>query len=289
MFSKIRTMKYTTDYLNKIMEVKNKIEVADAVVIGAGAGMSSGGGFSYSGERFYKYFSDFNIKYGISDMYSGGFYPFEVLEEYWAWWSRQIYINRYNKEIGEPYKKLLKIIKDKNFFVITTNVDHQFQKAGFDKNRLFYTQGDYGLFQCSTPCHNVCYDNKEIIERMFKEQLNMKIPGELIPYCPKCGEPMTVNLRIDGRFVQDNGWYNARKRYESFLSKYKMSNIVFMEIGVGSNTPGIIKYPFWQMTAEYENAYYICINIGNAFCPLDIKHKSLCINEDINKVLTDIN
>ncbi len=282
-------MKFTTDYLNKITEVKNKIISADAVVIGAGAGLSAASGFSYSGERFNKYFSDFNKKYGISDMYSGGFYPFETLEEYWAWWSRQIYINRYNEEIGEPYKKLLEIIKDKDFFVITTNVDHQFQKAGFDKNRLFYTQGDYGLFQCSTPCHNVCYDNKKIVERMFREQLDMKIPGELIPYCPKCGEPMTVNLRIDDRFVQDDGWYNAGKRYESFLCKHKMSNIVFMEIGVGGNTPGIIKYPFWKMTAEYENAYYICINISEFYCPFDIRDKSVFINEDINKVLADIN
>ena len=278
----------TKSYLEQIDKLKKEIENADAIVIGAGAGMSTAAGFSYSGDRFEKYFSDFHKKYGFSDMYSGGFYPYETLEEYWAWWSRHIWINRYAITVGKPYMDLLNIIKEKDYFVLTTNVDHQFQLAGFDKKRLFYTQGDYGLWQCSKACHNKTYDNKETVYNMVSEQKDMKIPTELIPKCPVCGAPMTMNLRCDNFFVQDKGWYAAAGRYEDFIRRHKNLHILFLELGVGANTPVIIKYPFWQMTDKNPNAIYACINYGEAVAPSEIAKQSICINKDISKVLQDL-
>lgn len=275
----------TENCSEQLDRLKTEIENADAIVIGAGAGMSAAAGFSYSGERFEKYFSDFHKKYGFSDMYSGGFYPYETLEEYWAWWSRHIWINRYAVTAGKPYTDLLNSIKDKDYFVLTTNVDHQFQLAGFDKKRLFYTQGDYGLWQCSKACHNKTYDNEETVRKMVSEQKDTKIPTELIPKCPVCGAPMTMNLRCDNFFVQDKGWYAAAERYEDFIRRHKDLRILFLELGVGANTPVIIKYPFWQMTAKNPNAVYACINLGEAICPDAIAKQSICINADIACVL----
>lgn len=288
MFSKILTTAYTKEYSKQIAQLKYKIENADAILIGAGAGLSTSSGFEYSGRRFKKYFSDFEKKYGFQDMYSGGFYPYKTLEEYWAWWSRHIWVNRYNVTVGEPYIRLREIVKDKNYFVITTNVDHQFQLAQFDKSRLFYTQGDYGLWQCSKPCHNKTYDNRDIVCKMVIQQRDMHIPTELIPKCPVCGAPMTMNLRCDDKFVQDDGWYSAAERYDTFIQKYKDKNILFLELGVGYNTPAIIKYPFWQMTAQNNKAAYACINYKEAASPKDIESQSICINKDLLKVLTDI-
>lgn len=288
MFLRKETTKSIKNYSAQIKKLKEVINTADAILVGAGAGMSVSAGFTYSGERFYKYFSDFSEKYGIEDMYSGGFYPFDSLEEYWAWWSRQIYINRYIAPVGEPYKSLLKIIRDKDYFVLTTNVDHQFQLAGFNKEKLFYTQGDYGLWQCSKACHQKTYDNKDIVEKMWNKQENMKIPTELIPYCPVCREPMTMNLRCDDTFIQDEGWYAANHRYMDFIKKHQNENILYLELGVGSNTPVIIKYPFWHMTAKNSKAKYACLNYGEAYCPKDIETQSICINNDISKILRDI-
>ena len=218
-------------------------------------------------------------------MYSGGFYPFESLEEHWAYWSRYIYINRYMNVDNGVYKRLFKLVKDKDYFVLTTNVDHQFQKAGFDKHRLFYTQGDYGLFQCSEPCCQETYDNEECVKDMLKFQENMRVPTELIPRCPKCGKPMTMNLRSDNTFVQDDGWYRAAGRYEEFLSRHENLHILFLELGVGYNTPAIIKYPFWQMTVKNPKAVYACLNFGEAVCPKEIASQSICINSEIQKII----
>lgn len=190
MFLKKPIITSTENYSEQIKKLKSKIETADAIVVGAGAGLSASAGFTYSGKRFEKHFSDFHKKYGITDMYAGGFYPYDTLEEYWAWWSRHIFVNRYEASVGKPYSDLLKLIKDKDYFMLTTNVDHQFQLAGFDKKRLFYTQGDYGLWQCSEPCHNKTYDNKEMVYRMVAEQRGMKIQTELIPKCPVCAESL---------------------------------------------------------------------------------------------------
>ena len=285
MFSKIWTTKNTGNFSDNIKKLKNEIDTADAIVIGAGAGLSASAGFDYAGERFERYFSDFHKKYGITDMYSGGFYPFETPEEYWAWWSRQILVNRYDAPVGKPYADLLKLVKDKDYFVLTTNVDHQLQRAGFDKKRLFYTQGDYGLWQCSKACHNKTYDNEEAVRRMVAEQDNMKIPSELIPECPVCGAPMTMNLRCDDSFVQDEGWYSAAERYEDFIRRHMEKHMLYLELGVGFNTPAIIKFPFWRMTAGNANAVYTCINSGEMLCPKEIENRSICLDRNIADIL----
>ena len=281
-------MKYTIDFLEKIKKIKEFISSYDSILIGAGAGLSTSAGMTYSGKRFFTYFSDFHAKYGITDMYSGGFYPFETLEEYWAWWSRHIYYNRYVNPPKDTYKKLFELVKNKNYFVITTNVDHLFQRNGFDKKRLFYTQGDYGLFQCSKPCQNETYDNEEIIKKMVNEQKDMKIPSSLIPLCHLCGRPLIPNLRCDNSFVEDKGWHIANERYQSFLKESKNKKILFLELGVGENTPVIIKYPFWKMTLENPNARYVCINLDNAYCSELIEKKSICIEGDIDVVLKEL-
>ena len=285
MFSKIWTKPSTKSCSEPMERLKAALQDCDAVVIGAGSGLSTAAGFIYTGERFETYFSDFARKYGFRDMYSGGFYPFDTLEEYWAYWSRYIYINRYQDAPKPVYEDLFKLVQDKDYFVITTNVDHCFQKAGFDKKRLFYTQGDYGLFQCSEPCCQETFDNEAVIREMVKRQENMKIPIELLPSCPHCGKPLTMNLRCDDTFVEDEGWHRAAERYENFLRTRAGQKILFLELGVGYNTPVIIKYPFWQMTAKNPNAAYICINRGQAACPQKIERQSVCIDADIGDLL----
>lgn len=281
-------MKFTKNYSAETERLKREIETADAVVIGAGAGLSTAAGFTYGGERLQKYFGDFVQKYGFRDMYSGGFYPFPTPEEQWAYWSRYIYINRYMDVDNGTYKLLYGLVKNKDYFVITTNVDHQFQKAGFDKKRLFYTQGDYGLWQCSKPCHKKTYDNKETVRKMYEQQKDMRIPTELVPHCPVCGKPMSMNLRADDTFVEDEGWHNAAERYSEFVRKHKNLHVLYLELGVGMNTPVIIKYPFWKMTSLNPKAVYACLNYGEAYAPDEIKSRSICIDSDIRAVLSEI-
>ena len=302
MFLKKKMKESTGYYSDKITELKEKISEADAVVIGAGSGLSTSAGFVYSGERFKQYFSDFEEKYDFHDMYSGGFYSYDTLEEYWAYWSRYIYINRYMDAPKPVYDRLLELVKDKDYFVITTNVDHCFQKARFDKKRLFYTQGDYGLFQCSNPCCQETYDNEEAVRKMVlaqgceiaadgslivsqKKKLLGTIPSELIPVCSHCGRPLTMNLRSDDTFVEDEGWHRAAERYENFLRTRNNMKILFLELGVGYNTPGIIKYPFWQMTARNPKSTYACLNYDEAFAPDEIRKQSVCISGDIGETL----
>ena len=291
--------------MSDISRIREKIDAADAVVIGAGAGLSTSAGFLYSGERFTEYFGDFAEKYDFSDMYSGGFYPYETLEEHWAYWSRYIFINRYMNPPKNVYQSLHKLVEKKDYFVLTTNVDHCFQKAGFEKNRLFYTQGDYGLFQCSKPCHPATYDNEEIIRRMVLSQgflikngclvkpegtvIKQRVPSELVPRCPKCGRPMSMNLRADDTFVEDAGWQAAADRYEAFMRAHSGKRIVFLELGVGYNTPGIIKYTFWQYANKWRNAFYICINKDEAYLPKEIREKSIGVAADIGEVLEALN
>ena len=282
--------------------LKTALDKAEAVVIGAGAGLSTAAGFTYAGARFETYFADFAQKYGIRDMYAGGFYPFPTREEFWAYWSRYIFINRYQDTPKPVYEGLRKLVAGKDYFVITTNVDHCFQKAGFDKKRLFYTQGDYGLFQCSEPCHFNTYDNEPIIRKMMTAQgyaekadgtmalpeggrAKMTVPTELLPYCPRCGRPMTMNLRADDTFAEDEGWHAAAERYENFLRTRAGQKVLFLELGVGDNTPGIIKYPFWRMTDRNPNAVYACLNYGEAVCPREIERQAICIDGDLDACL----
>ncbi len=269
-------------------ELRQALDRAETVVIGAGAGLSVSAGFTYSGERFQENFGDFAQKYGIRDMYAGGFYPFPSPEERWAWWSRMVLLNRYQPAPKPVYRDLLELAGQKDYFVLTTNVDHQFQLAGFDKKRLFYTQGDYGLWQCARPCHQRTYDNEEAVRRMAAEQQGMKIPPELIPRCPVCGGPMAMNLRSDDTFVQDEGWHAAASRYTDFIRRHEDGPVLFLELGVGYNTPGIIKFPFWQMTARNPQAVYACVNAGEAACPEEIRGRSVCINGDIGQLVKEL-
>ncbi len=274
-----------SDADNRTERLCQMLDRAETVIVGAGAGLSTSAGFVYTGERFYRYFGDFAEKYHFTDMYSGGFYPFETLEEYWAYWSRYIWINRYVEAPEPVYGRLLKLIQEKDYFVLTTNVDHQFQKNGFDKKRLFYTQGDYGLFQCSKPCHPETYDNEDTIRAMMACQEGMRVPTELVPRCPLCGRPMTMNLRADATFVEDEGWHLAAGRYGEFIKNHKDSRVLFLELGCGMNTPGIIKFNFWRMAHQWPGANYACINLKEAYAPDEIKEKSVCINDDIGTVL----
>ena len=288
MFSRILTQTSMMTYSEQIEQVRQALHEADAVVIGAGSGLSTSAGLTYSGPRFQEHFGDFIQKYKIQDMYSGGFYPFDSLEEHWAWWSRHILINRYEKAPKLVYDELLKLVHEQDYFVLTTNVVHQFQLAGFDKKRLFYTQGDYGLWQCSEPCCQKTWDNEETVRRMVAEQRDMRVPTELVPHCPVCGRPMTMNLRCDSTFVQDEGWYAAAGRYQDFLRRHERMRMVYLELGVGGNTPVIIKYPFWKMTYQNSNAFYVCINLSESCCPKEIQTKAVCINRDVGTVLHEL-
>lgn len=286
MFSRTATTKSINVCSDNLIRLKQEIDTADAILIGAGAGLSTSAGFTYTGKRFEDNFSDFISKYGFHDMYSGGFYPFDTLEEHWAYWSRYIYINRYLDTPKSVYKNLLKLVDKKDYFVLTTNVDHCFQKAGFDKHKLFYTQGDYGLWQCSKPCCQKTYDNEIIAKEMVDKQKNMKIPSELVPHCPVCGAPMSMNLRADDTFVEDEGWHEAAGRYQDFVRRHHGLHTLYLELGVGSSTPVIIKYPFWKMTYQNPNATYACVNLSEAFAPVQIKKQSICIEEDIGTVIS---
>ncbi len=305
MFINRKTTTFTGKYSDNIRRLQEVLRETDAVLIGAGSGVSTSAGFTYSGKRFADYFQDFGEKYGFSDMYSGGFYPYETLEEFWAYWSRFIFINRYMDAPKPVYEDLYELVKDRDYFVLTTNVDHCFQKAGFDRHRLFYTQGDYGLFQCSGPCCQKTYDNESVIRRMVEAQgyvisesgtlslpegtvPEMAVPSELVPYCPKCGRPMSMNLRSDDSFVEDEGWHRAAGRYSDFLRRHRNGKVLLLEAGVGFNTPTIVKYSFWRMAYEWEKAVYACLNYEEAFAPDEIKKKSICINGDIGAILNQL-
>ena len=289
----------------QIERLRREIREADAVVIGAGAGLSTAAGFTYSGERFHRYFRDFEEKFGIADMYSGGFYPFPEEEIRWAWWARHIYYNRYVDAPEPVYTGLLKLVEEKDYFVITTNVDHQFQRAGFDKKRLFYTQGDYGLFQPLGGKDDRTWDNEEWVMDAMEAQgfvkdengifqmpadgnVSMRIPSDLIPVDPVTGGPVTMNLRADDTFVEDDGWRKASAAYADFLRRHSGMRVLYMEIGVGHNTPVIIKYPFWQMTKENSKATYACLSRSDPYCPKPIEKQSVCIDGDFMETLKEL-
>ena len=295
MFSRIRTTPSTSASSGQIDRLRRALWEADAVLVGAGAGLSAAG-FTYSGERFQRYFGDFAAKYGIRDMYSGGFYPFPTPEEFWAYWSHYILLNRYQDPPKPVYQDLRRLLAGKDYFVLTTNVDHCFQKAGFEKKRLFYTQGDYGLFQCAGPCRQETFGNEDaILAQGFAldavgalippEKPAMAVPARLLPRCPHCGRPLVPNLRCDETFAEDEGWHQAAERYESFLRSRSGQKLLFLELGVGYNTPSIIKYPFWHMTANNPKATYACLNLGQTAAPPAIQSQSILLDGDIGETL----
>ena len=272
--------------MQKIALLKQWLAEAEAVLVGAGAGLSEAAGLTCGGERFRRYFSDFSAEYGFRDAYAGGFYPFPSPEAYWAFWARNIYYNRYARQVGQPYFDLLAALDGKEYFVLTTNVDHCFRDAGFEKARLFYTQGDYGLFQCSVPCRQRTYENEAAVREMVRAERNLRVPTALLPRCPVCGKPMVPNLRIDGTFAEDDGWHAARRRFAAFADVHKHDRILYLELGVGMNTPSVIKYPFWRMTAQNKNARYACVSLDAAFAPAEIASRSLCLAADLKEVLS---
>lgn len=275
-------------YEESLERLRGALDTADAVVVGAGAGLSTAAGFSYGGERFRRHFADFEERFGIHDMYSGGFFPFPTREVFWAFWSRMIWLNRYTEDPKPTYRNLLRLLEGREHFVITTNVDHRFQAAGFSKERLFYTQGDYGLLQCSKPCCQETYDNEALVREMLERQEGMHVPTELLPTCPHCGRPLVPNLRSDDAFVEDEGWHAAAERYHRFLREHEQGRVLYLELGVGYNTPVIIKYPFWRMTQANPEATYACVNFGEAVCPQEIAERSICLNADIDRVIRDL-
>ena len=272
-----------TKYMNKLLE--NLLNEYDTIVVGAGSGLSAAAGFEYGGKTFMDNFKYMYDLYGYTNMYEASFHDFSTQEEKWGFFSKMIYLNRYQGKGNKLYKRLFELIKTKDYFIITTNVDHQFQLAGVDKARLFYTQGDYGLFQCQTPCHNKTYDNEKIVKEMLKNLNNHKIPTSLIPRCPICGKPMTMNLRCDDTFVEDEGWHKAKQRYINFINKVKNKKVLYLELGVGNSTPGWIKYPFMNLTNENKNAMYVVVNEEKQFIPKVIEKKTIVINDNINNVL----
>ena len=288
MFFSRLTRQSTQNFSAQIDKLRAALAMADAVVVGAGAGLSTAAGYTYLGPRFSRLFGDFAARYGFSDMYSGGFYPYDTLEEHWAFWSRYVMCNRYEPMPGRVYQQLLDLLRDRDYFVLTTNVDHCFQRAGFDKQRLFYTQGDYGLFQCSRPCCQETWDNEDVIRAMVDQQSDLRIPSELVPHCPHCGAPATMNLRSDGTFVEDEGWHKAAARYSEFLRRHEGMHTLYLEIGVGGNTPGIIKYPFWQMTAANPRATYACVNLGEACAPRELERQSILIDASADEVIAQL-
>lgn len=289
----------------RLERIARELEACDAVIVGAGAGLSTSAGLTYTGERFHRWFGDFIEKYGFADMYSGGFYPFNTFEEHWAYWSRCIYCNRYDLVPARVYTDLLNLVRGRDYFVLTTNVDHQFQLAGFDKQRLFYTQGDYGLWQCSEPCHEKTYDNEATVRAMLEAQgyvpgldgrltlpggtlPRMEVPSELVPRCPVCGKPMSMNLRADATFVEDEGWHTAAARWNDFQRRHRGMRVLYLELGVGWNTPGIIKLPFRQAASGNDRATYVCINQGEAVAPAQIERQAVLIDGDIAGVLAEL-
>lgn len=275
-------------YEESLERLRGVLDAADAVVVGAGAGLSTAAGFSYGGELFRRHFADFEERFGIHDMYSGGFFPFPTREVFWAFWSRMIRLNRYTEDPKPTYRNLRRLLEGREHFVITTNVDHRFQAAGFSKERLFYTQGDYGLLQCSKPCCQETYDNEALVREMLERQEGMHVPTELLPTCPHCGRPLVPNLRSDDTFVEDEGWHAAAERYHRFLREHEQGRVLYLELGVGYNTPVIIKYPFWRMTQANPEATYACVNFGEAVCPQEIAERSICLNADIDRVIRDL-
>ncbi|MCH3942299.1 MAG: Sir2 silent information regulator family NAD-dependent deacetylase [Atopobiaceae bacterium] len=278
----------TSDFSASCERLADAIAASDAVLVGAGAGLSTSSGLAYDGPRFERLFGDFARRYGIRDMYTGGFHPFPSSEERWAWWARHIWYNRYEREVGPAYESLARLMRGRDLFVLTTNVDHCFQDAGFDKGRLFYTQGDYGLWQCSLPCHEKTYGNREAVRRMVSEQRDMRVPTELVPTCPVCGREMAMNLRADDTFVEDVGWHAASTRYSAWLASHATGRVLYLELGVGGNTPGIIKFPFWSRVARNPQATYAVINRGEAYVPQGLRGSSIAVDGDIGEALETV-
>lgn len=278
-------------YEEQIKNAVNLIKEADVVLIGAGAGASTAAGLSYDGKRFRENFHEFIMKYGgqyMTDMYAAGFYPFPSEEAKWGYWSKHALLNRFYPPALPLYKDLYDIAKDKEYFVLTTNVDHQFYKAGFSADRIFATQGDYGEIQCQKGCHPKVYEAEELFQEMDAARKDCLIPSELVPKCPVCGGKMAMHLRCDNYFVEDEAWHEAADRYAEFLDKNKDKKVVLLELGVGFNTPIIIRFPFEKMVRERASYSLIRLNRDEAVVPESFGNRAIGIGGDMAGAITDI-
>lgn len=269
----------------RMERAKAALREADCVLIGGGAGLSAAAGLEYGGKRFQSQFAPFIRKYGLTDMYSAGFYPFPTQEEKWAYWAKHILVNRYDPPAAALYAALRRMAGGTDFFVITTNVDGQFAKAGFPPEKLFATQGDYRYLQCARGCHDRLYDNEALVREMAAHTVNCQIPSELVPRCPVCGGRMAVHLRCDPYFVQNNAWYDAQNRYEQFLRHAAGRRVVLLELGVGYQTPVIIRYPFEQITFQNKKATLIRLNRDDPGGAKENAARTIAFNEDMTEVI----
>ena len=276
------------EYNSRILKAKQAIKQADYIIIGAGSGLSTAAGLLYNGEKFEKDFKEFIEKYHFDNLYSASFYEFKTQEEKWAFFAKMIKLNRYNKNPLKLYQELYEIVKNKEYFVLSTNVDGQFYNSGFAKEKVFEVQGDYEYLQCENACHNKLYNNEKLVKKWIRNIKNCKIPSNLVMKCPVCGGNMDMNLRKDANFVQDENWHKASNNYNKFLDRIKNKNVVLLEIGVGFNTPGIIRFPFEQMTANNEQITLIRINKDYPLPMLEIKSKTISFDEDTNKIIEDL-
>lgn len=278
----------STPYEEQVEAAANAIEEAEYVLIGAGAGLSAAAGLTYGGKRFTDNFPEFIEKYGMTDMYSAGFYPFPSEEARWGYWSKHVYVNRIEPEALPLYKKVYELVKNKKYFVLTTNADHQFYKAGFGEDKIFATQGDYGLVQCMRGCHQKTYDDIFMMKQMNEAREDCKIPSHMVPRCPVCGGPMAMNLRCDQYFVEDAAWHEAEEHFGAFLNECRKKKVVLLELGIGFNTPTIVRFPFEKLTREKENMTLIRLNLDEAIVPESLGKRAIGINSDMEKSITDI-
>ena len=267
------------------------IKEADAVIIGAGAGASTAAGIEYGGKRFRENFHEFIMKYGrqyMTDMYAAGFYPFPSEEARWGYWSKHALLNRFDPPALPIYKELYDIVKEKEYFVLTTNVDHQFYKAGFAPDRIFATQGDYGEIQCQRGCHSKVYDGEELFRKMDAARKDCLVPSDLVPKCPVCGGKMAMHLRCDQYFVEDEAWHEAADRYADFLEGNKAKKVVLLELGVGFNTPIIIRFPFEKLVRDFASYSLIRLNKDEAVVPESFGKRAIGIGGDMAAAVTDL-
>lgn len=278
----------TGTYETEMLRLKKAFCEADAILVGAGSGLSAAAGYRFDGPRLQAHFADFVEKYGMADMYTGCFARFESREERWAYWSRWAWINRYEPIPKDTLSVLRALLDGRDYFVLTTNIDHTFQRAGYPKDRLCYTQGDFGLFQCAVPCHENTYDNKDVLEQMVKQEKDGKVPTALIPHCPRCGAEMDFNLYWDDRFVRDEGWHIAHDRYLDYVDAHRSGKVLFLELGVGYNSPGVIKYPFWRFTMQNPQAIFASVNRDQPSYPEEIADRAIVISADLDKTIRDL-
>ncbi len=273
----------------KIQMAREKLDQADAIVIGAGAGLSAAAGLDYSGPEFKKEFADYIDKYKFPDLYSSSFYDFPTEEERWARWARHIDYARFRPDAFPLYRELLELVKDRNYFVITTNVDVQFRKAGFDPEKIFEVQGDYGLMQCAVGCHPKVYSDKETVENILHHSHDLTVDSAYVPVCPVCGGNMDVHVRKNQFFVQDENWDKAAERYEKFMAHYAdKGSVVLLELGIGFNTPAIIRYPFEQITYRNPKATLIRLNSDYPHGPKETAARTISFTENMEKVISNL-